>query len=77
MYNNSFLYNSNEAKAQEENTGGELLLFKEEAKLDRLAFSRDRSNKYLRSSGILAKARSLPLMGRSMNSFSYAADTSI
>lgn len=33
-------------KLREENTGGELLLFKEEAGLDRLVFSRDRFNKY-------------------------------
>lgn len=33
-------------KLKEESTGGELLLFKEEPGFDRLAFSRDRSNKY-------------------------------
>lgn len=33
-------------KLSDENTGGELLLFKEEAGFDRLFFSRDRFNKY-------------------------------
>jgi AraC-like DNA-binding protein len=33
-------------KIREENTGGEFLLFKEEAGFDRLALSRDRFNKY-------------------------------
>ncbi|MGO4291871.1 helix-turn-helix domain-containing protein [Chitinophaga sp. RAB17] len=33
-------------KIREENTGGELLLFKEEAGFDRLFFSKDRFNKY-------------------------------
>ncbi len=33
-------------KLTEQNTGGELLLFKEEAGFDRLFFSRDRFNKY-------------------------------
>lgn len=33
-------------KIREENTGGELLFFKEEAGFDRLFFSRDRFNKY-------------------------------
>ena len=33
-------------KIKEENTGGELLLFKDEAVFDRLAFTRDHFNKY-------------------------------
>lgn len=33
-------------KLREENTGGELLLYKDEAVFDRLFFSKDRFNKY-------------------------------
>jgi len=50
-------------KLNEENTGGELLLFKEEAGFDRLFFTRDRFNKYFTIAWNTAESQAVTIDG--------------
>lgn len=50
-------------KLKEENTGGELLFFKDEAEFDRLFFSKDRFNKYFTIAWNIAESQTVTIDG--------------